>query len=128
MSIRVDCEGTTTTSKGTRAEDVPCKCSWDCHGLPVEHEIDKAFGKTQLHRDIMQLSSNPGQCLDGLEQALTQCPTCAGINTRSDVIAMCIDKYNEECRSIVMRWVACHPALLDANPRTIHAITSAELT
>ena len=27
----------------------------------------------------------------------------AGIKTRDDVLAMGIDKYNEECRSIVMR-------------------------
>ena len=27
----------------------------------------------------------------------------AGINTRNDVLKMGIDKYNEECRSIVMR-------------------------
>ncbi|CAL5221457.1 g3649 [Coccomyxa viridis] len=48
----------------------PRRFGWDCHGLPVEHEIDKAFG----------------------------------INTRSDVLAMGIDNYNEECRSIVMRY------------------------
>ena len=25
-------------------------CRWDCHGLPVEHEIDKKLGKAQrLH-------------------------------------------------------------------------------
>jgi len=43
---------------------------WDCHGLPVEYEIDKKLG----------------------------------IKTRDDVMAMGIDKYNEECRSIVMRY------------------------
>eukprot|EP01018_Ginkgo_biloba_P031750 Gb_05984 [translate_table: standard] len=43
---------------------------WDCHGLPVEHEID----------------------------------TKLGIGSREDVFAMGIDKYNEECRSIVMRY------------------------
>ncbi|KAJ1980253.1 isoleucine--tRNA ligase, partial [Dimargaris cristalligena] len=43
---------------------------WDCHGLPVEHEIDK-----KLH-----------------------------ITGRDDVMAMGIDKYNAECRSIVMRY------------------------
>jgi hypothetical protein len=30
----------------------------------------------------------------------------AEIKTRDDVLAMGIDKYNEECRSIVMRWAA----------------------
>lgn len=44
---------------------------WDCHGLPVEYEID----------------------------------TKLGIRTRDDVLAMGIDKYNEECRSIVTRYV-----------------------
>ncbi|XP_008793645.2 isoleucine--tRNA ligase, cytoplasmic-like [Phoenix dactylifera] len=44
---------------------------WDCHGLPVEFEID----------------------------------TKLGIRTRDDVLAMGIDKYNEECRSIVTRYV-----------------------
>ncbi|KAJ9566498.1 hypothetical protein OSB04_002464 [Centaurea solstitialis] len=44
---------------------------WDCHGLPVEHEID----------------------------------TKLGIKTREDVMKMGIDVYNEECRSIVTRYV-----------------------
>ncbi|KAL4194516.1 hypothetical protein AMTRI_Chr05g59720 [Amborella trichopoda] len=44
---------------------------WDCHGLPVEHEIDKKLG----------------------------------ITSRNDVLEMGIDKYNEECRSIVTRYV-----------------------
>lgn len=43
---------------------------WDCHGLPVEHEIDKALG----------------------------------VRTREDVAKMGIDKYNEACRAIVMRY------------------------
>ena len=44
---------------------------WDCHGLPVEHEIDKKFN----------------------------------IKNRADVEALGgIAKYNEECRSIVMRY------------------------
>ncbi|CAN4126949.1 unnamed protein product [Withania somnifera] len=44
---------------------------WDCHGLPVEHEIDEKLG----------------------------------IKTKQQVIDMGIDKYNEECRSIVTRYV-----------------------
>ncbi|XP_071714276.1 isoleucine--tRNA ligase, cytoplasmic-like [Rutidosis leptorrhynchoides] len=44
---------------------------WDCHRLPVEHEIDIKLG----------------------------------IKSREDVINMGIDKYNEECRSIVTRYV-----------------------
>ncbi|XP_027123037.2 isoleucine--tRNA ligase, cytoplasmic [Coffea arabica] len=44
---------------------------WDCHGLPVEHEIDLKLG----------------------------------IKSREDVLKMGIDKYNDECRSIVSRYV-----------------------
>ena len=43
---------------------------WDCHGLPVEYEIDKKLN----------------------------------IKSRHDVLTMGIDTYNEECRSIVMRY------------------------
>ncbi|CAJ0842635.1 2589_t:CDS:10 [Entrophospora sp. SA101] len=43
---------------------------WDCHGLPIEYEIDKKLN----------------------------------IKSRDDVLVMGIDKYNEECRSIVMRY------------------------
>ncbi|KAG9291531.1 hypothetical protein G9A89_021950 [Geosiphon pyriformis] len=43
---------------------------WDCHGLPVEHEIDKKLN----------------------------------ITGKSDVLAIGIDNYNQECRSIVMRY------------------------
>eukprot|EP00164_Ancoracysta_twista_P005275 GFYU01007220.1.p1 GENE.GFYU01007220.1~~GFYU01007220.1.p1 ORF type:complete len:1143 (+),score=481.12 GFYU01007220.1:42-3470(+) len=43
---------------------------WDCHGLPVEYEIDQKLG----------------------------------IKGRDDVMAMGIDKYNAECRAIVMRY------------------------
>eukprot|EP00835_Amoeboradix_gromovi_P004479 NODE_351_length_10383_cov_0.336153.p1 type:complete len:873 gc:universal NODE_351_length_10383_cov_0.336153:234-2852(+) len=43
---------------------------WDCHGLPVEHELDKLLN----------------------------------IKSRQDVLDMGIDKYNEQCRSIVMRY------------------------
>ncbi|KAL8145892.1 hypothetical protein AgCh_003869 [Apium graveolens] len=44
---------------------------WDCHGLPVEHEIDLKLG----------------------------------IKTKDDVFKMGIGQYNEECRSIVTRYV-----------------------
>ncbi|EFA11240.1 isoleucine--tRNA ligase, cytoplasmic [Tribolium castaneum] len=43
---------------------------WDCHGLPVEYEIDKTFD----------------------------------IKGPDDVMKMGIDKYNAECRKIVMRY------------------------
>ncbi|CAG8450212.1 9472_t:CDS:10, partial [Racocetra fulgida] len=43
---------------------------WDCHGLPVEYEIDKKLN----------------------------------IKGKDDVLKLGIDKYNQECRSIVMRY------------------------
>ena len=43
---------------------------WDCHGLPVEYEIDKTLG----------------------------------IKGPQDVLNMGVDKYNDECRKIVMRY------------------------
>jgi isoleucyl-tRNA synthetase len=43
---------------------------WDCHGLPVEFEIDKKLG----------------------------------ISAKEDILKFGIDKYNEECRGIVMRF------------------------
>ena len=49
---------------------VPRRFGWDCHGLPVEYEIDKKLG----------------------------------IAGREDVLRMGIDKYNAECRAIVMRY------------------------
>ncbi|KAK9826356.1 hypothetical protein WJX81_001579 [Elliptochloris bilobata] len=48
----------------------PRRFGWDCHGLPVEYEIDKKLNVT----------------------------------SRDDVLRMGIDKYNDECRSIVMRY------------------------
>eukprot|EP01084_Bolivina_argentea_P019549 36326_1 len=44
---------------------------WDCHGLPIEYEIEKRLG----------------------------------IKQREDILQIGIKKYNEECRSIVMRCV-----------------------
>lgn len=45
---------------------------WDCHGLPVEFEIDKSLG----------------------------------IKGPEDVEKMGIDKYNAECRKIVMKYAS----------------------
>jgi len=53
-----------------RGFHVERRFGWDCHGLPVEYEIDKKLG----------------------------------IKGRPDVMKMGIDKYNEECRSIVQRY------------------------
>ncbi|KAF2344312.1 Aminoacyl-tRNA synthetase class Ia, partial [Trinorchestia longiramus] len=43
---------------------------WDCHGLPVEYEIDKKLG----------------------------------IETRQEILGMGIEKYNQQCRSIVLTY------------------------
>jgi isoleucyl-tRNA synthetase len=59
-----------TRYQTARGHHVTRRFGWDCHGLPVEYEID----------------------------------TKLGIKSRDDVLAMGIDKYNEECRSIVMRY------------------------
>eukprot|EP00931_Biecheleriopsis_adriatica_P020373 TRINITY_DN13637_c0_g1_i1.p1 TRINITY_DN13637_c0_g1~~TRINITY_DN13637_c0_g1_i1.p1 ORF type:complete len:1154 (+),score=333.83 TRINITY_DN13637_c0_g1_i1:204-3665(+) len=55
-----------------RGYHVERRFGWDCHGLPVEFEIDKKLN----------------------------------IKGKPDVMAMGIDKYNEECRSIVQRYTA----------------------
>ncbi|MGE3974437.1 MAG: isoleucine--tRNA ligase [Bdellovibrionales bacterium] len=49
---------------------VPRRFGWDCHGLPVEYEIDKSLK----------------------------------IESRKQVLAMGVDKYNDACRSIVQRY------------------------
>eukprot|EP00894_Picocystis_sp_ML_P004989 jgi/Pico_ML_1/55506/g1181.t1 len=54
----------------TTGHHVVRRFGWDCHGLPVEYEIDQKLG----------------------------------IKSKDDVYEMGIEKYNEECRSIVMRY------------------------
>ncbi|KAJ2360209.1 isoleucine--tRNA ligase, partial [Coemansia sp. RSA 2607] len=46
------------------------RAGWDCHGLPIEFEIEKTLG----------------------------------IRGKADVLELGIEKYNEECRKIVMRY------------------------
>lgn len=62
---------------------------WDTHGLPVEYEIDKKLGisvcQPQQSRGVHSLIYD---ILQG----------------RDDVMKMGIDKYNAECRAIVMRY------------------------
>ncbi|PKA47897.1 Valine--tRNA ligase [Apostasia shenzhenica] len=60
-----------TRYQSLNGHHVTRRFGWDCHGLPVEYEIDKKFG----------------------------------IKNRDDVLAMGIDRYNEECRSIVTTYV-----------------------
>ena len=58
---------------------------WDTHGLPIEYEIDKAFG----------------------------------INSPAQVRAMGIDKYNAECKKIVMRYASEWRTFIDRLGRWI---------
>ncbi|XP_078433905.1 tRNA synthetase class I (I, L, M and V) family protein isoform X2 [Wolffia australiana] len=61
-----------TRYQSMNGRHVTRRFGWDCHGVPVEHEIDKKLG----------------------------------ITTRDQVLQMGIDRYNEECRSIVTMYVA----------------------
>jgi len=61
-----------TRFASTTGKHVVRRFGWDCHGLPVEHEIDKKLK----------------------------------IGGREDVLKMGIGNYNEECRSIVLRYSA----------------------
>ncbi|KAI5169882.1 isoleucyl-tRNA synthetase [Pancytospora epiphaga] len=58
--------------------DVPRRFGWDCHGLPVEYEIDKSLGITR----------------------------------RSQVLDMGIDKYNDECKAIVMKYASAWESIV----------------
>ena len=112
---------------------------WDCHGLPVEYEIDKklsewrrrpasrsACGKpraapscARIHTCIPAMWPPP----NSIAAAASTCSSSpvnhaahrpphthththmrADIKSRDEVMAMGIGKYNEECRSIVMRY------------------------
>ncbi len=76
---------------------------WDCHGLPVEYEIDKKLGvcvqldwiRCLLLHDFSPLTNYP-----------TNADVCLTnqITGPQDVLKMGIDKYNAECRAIVMRY------------------------
>ena len=74
---------------------------WDCHGLPVEYEIDKKLGikasKSQ-QTNVKDPKSHEeffpeGQVISFGVFHLGQAPR--------DVLKLGIDKYNEECRGIV---------------------------
>jgi isoleucyl-tRNA synthetase len=53
-----------------RGHHVPRRWGWDCHGLPVELEVEKALG----------------------------------LGSRADIVAHGVDRFNEACRSLVMRY------------------------
>jgi isoleucyl-tRNA synthetase len=58
-----------TRFQAMKGHHVTRRFGWDCHGLPVENEIDGRLG----------------------------------LKKREDVLKLGIDKYNEQCRSIVTR-------------------------
>jgi isoleucyl-tRNA synthetase len=60
-----------TRFQAMKGHHVTRRFGWDCHGLPVENEIDGRLG----------------------------------LKKREDVLKLGIDKYNEQCRSIVTRYV-----------------------
>ena len=73
---------------------------WDCHGLPVEYEIDKKLGEPPAVGCFADASRR--QCQrSGLYMCV--CAHIVGIKSRDDVLKFGIGNYNEECRSIVMR-------------------------
>src|SRR5580698_1794027 len=53
-----------------RGYHVPRRWGWDCHGLPVEFEIEKSLG----------------------------------LKSRADIVAYGIDKFNDACRSSVLKY------------------------
>ena len=55
-----------------RGYHVPRRWGWDCHGLPVEFEVEKEHG----------------------------------FRTRTDILAFGLDRFNEECRSMVLKYSA----------------------
>jgi hypothetical protein len=92
--------------------DTPCwaeSACTDMHtsgpGRAGRHPHDKA-----LHQHPVPVCKHPaGIRILEAEYELRHAPFSvaplpAGIKTKSDVLAMGIDKYNEECRSIVMRY------------------------
>ncbi|KAL8453509.1 hypothetical protein Emed_000830 [Eimeria media] len=82
--LLLDCHttGISSLAPSRQVRDVVCRYAhqtghhverrfgWDCHGLPIEFEIDKQLG----------------------------------INTKQQVLEYGIQQYNEQCRSIVLRY------------------------
>lgn len=55
-----------------RGYHVPRRWGWDCHGLPVEYEVEKALG----------------------------------LGSRAEIVRHGIDRFNDTCRALVMRYQA----------------------
>lgn len=87
---------------------------WDCHGLPVEQETEKLHSKCAVgcvcasvewlcalaeQKPLAKASVKPTRVFDELTH------TClhTDLKGRGAILDMGISKFNEECRSIVMR-------------------------
>src|SRR5919202_910373 len=52
-----------------RGRDVPRKGGWDCHGLPVEIEVEKELGFTQKHQiEDFGIGRFNARCRDSVER------------------------------------------------------------
>lgn len=114
---------------------------WDCHGLPVEYEIDKKLGVCRQSLCVVSILRPVLASNDAASSAIcilctlmrTACfidlrpPRRAGIKSKDDVLAMGIDKYNEECRSIVMRYSKARSHTLPLRLGYVSAFTRAPL-
>ena len=73
---------------------------WDCHGLPVEYEIDKTLGIKVSPRkknfSYFYDFANTHTCMYTYVQTHMQ--------SHEDVEKMGVANYNAECRKIVMRY------------------------
>jgi isoleucyl-tRNA synthetase len=67
---------------------VPRRFGWDCHGLPIEYEIDKKLG-INGREDVLNLSKETNSKL--LPETVAQGKTG-------------VAAYNEECRATVMKY------------------------
>ena len=72
---------------------------WDCHGLPVEFEIDKML-------DIKGRDQVCGACRRVWPLTMSEPHVPPSSHSFLQVLAMGIDKYNAACRSIVTRYCA----------------------
>jgi isoleucyl-tRNA synthetase len=97
---------------------------WDCHGLPVEYEIDKKLGVCVLF-DLIQCFFF---CVwfSPLSNLFTDAHVCLTnqITGPQDVLKMGIDKYNAECRAIVMRYSGVCVLDMLVHQQTLLEITS----
>eukprot|EP01047_Picozoa_sp_COSAG01_P093594 COSAG01_NODE_24695_length_770_cov_0.983607_1_plen_109_part_10 len=85
---------------------MPRNFGWDCHGLPVEFEIEKLLGI----KVCLGSRATSTHCIPYSALRVTRRP----LQTRDEVLELGIDKYNQHCRSIVMR---CEAEWKDVVPR-----------